>query len=58
MLSGMAKSQLNQPKSKPSPTNKRAIAPEEAPMARITPISRRRSSTLSDNAPLKAILPT
>ena len=33
-------------------------AAEEAPMARSTPISRRRSSTLSESTPLSARLPT
>ena len=35
-----------------------AIAPDEAPMARMTPISRIRSITLMANVPLRATAPT
>ena len=58
MASGKAINQLSQPRINPSPMNRRKIVQEEAPMARITPISRRRSITLSESAPLKAMLPT
>ncbi len=58
MLKGKAISQLNKPSSTPSPTNSRITCQEEAPMARITPISRRRSSTLSERMPLKPTPPT
>ena len=51
-------SQLNQPNIKPSPTKRRAMVQEEAPMARMTPISRRRSRTLKESTPLSAMPPT
>ncbi len=48
----------SQPSSSPSPTKSPNTRPSDAPIERITPISRRRSSTLSEITPLKPTPPT
>ncbi len=54
----IASTQVSRPMISASVITARMITPSEAPMARITPISRRRSSTFMLIVPVRPMLPT
>ncbi len=58
MLSGIANSQDKAPTNTPSITNTPTMASDVAPMARMTPISRVRSTTLIDMVLINPMPPT